>query len=121
MQSKCSAFTHVEASDLWVVLSELLEPDREALHETAALVVAHRAAPGSAEEWQEDEAGQEERPRSHAGGQAVEVFWLETREEWALGSADAAGSMDSVDRDEVFWLARGEIFLLWSCRGAQER
>lgn len=61
---RCSAncaFTHIEVSDVKVVFPELLQPDWEALHETAALVVARgTAVHGGEEESQKDLDGQEE-------------------------------------------------------------
>ncbi len=74
---------------MFIALSELSQPDRESLHETAALVVAHWSAQHGAEERQEDQSGQVERQRSHAGGE------------------DAAGLID----EEVSWLLRGKILV----------
>lgn len=66
--------TYIVVCDVRNIHSELPDPDREALHKKAALVAAHWSA-GSAEERQENQEGQEERLRSHAGGRAAEVFW----------------------------------------------
>lgn len=91
-QTECCACTHIVVSDVLIVLSELPQPDREILHKSTAMVVAHRTAPKFAEEKREDQGAQEERPRSHDGDQAAEVFWRQRNE-------DAAGSMDA----ELFW------------------
>ncbi len=91
-QTQCCACTHIVVSDVVIVLSELPQPDRETLHESAALVVARRTAPNFAEEKREDQGAQEERPRSHDGDQAAEVFWRQR-------SDDAAGLMDV----ELYW------------------
>lgn len=62
------AFTYVEVSDPWIVLSEPLEPAREALHEAAAPVVARRIAQSRAEKTRESQDAQEHGARSHAAG-----------------------------------------------------
>lgn len=84
-KTKYCSFTHIEVSDVRIVLSELPESDRKALHKTTALVVAHGTAQGVAEDKRENQDAQEERPRSHGGAQAAEVFWLQRNEEWLLG------------------------------------
>lgn len=62
----CACFTHIEISDPGVVLPELLQPCGEVLHEPTALVVANWGAPSCGEEGEDNQEGQEDKPRRHA-------------------------------------------------------